>query len=206
MLKIEEIMAGLMDFLFGSSDKLKKVQTMNPQQNQLLMNLLSQLGIGSGQGEPGSVGGNYQKAQDYLSQLLQGGDEAFNRFEAPYKRQFQEEIVPGLSERFAGLGALGGGLSSSGFGQSLSSAGAGLSERLASLRSSLQNQAYGQATNQFNNLSQLGLGAQPFGYITQRGTTGIIPQALSNLVGGINPGAVSGLSGSIGNLFSSLFI
>lgn len=200
-------MAGFFDFLFGSEDKLKQVPTMNPQQNQLLMQLLSQLGIGGqGQNQPGSVGGNYNQAQNWLSQLLQGGDEAFNRFEAPYKRQFNEQTVPGLAERFAGLGALGGGLSSSGFGQALSSAGAGLSENLASLRSGLQGQAAGQATNQFNQLANLGLGAQPFQYVKKNGSQGLLPNALANLLGGTTQGAASGLGGSLGSLLGALFI
>jgi hypothetical protein len=187
-------MAGLFDFLFGSSDQLKKVPTMTPQQNQLLQSLLSQLGIGGPQGNtPGTAGGNYQLAQDFINQLLQGNEEAFNRYEAPYKRQFQEEIIPGLAERFAGMGALGGGLSSSGFGQALGSAGAGLSERLASLRSGLQQQAGQQATNQFNLLSNLGLSAQPFGYERIQGQPGVLGQALGIGLGGLTGGLGLGL-------------
>lgn len=70
--------------------------------------------------------------QDKILQMLGGqvGEQPdFETFAAPYKRQFNEQIIPGISERFAGLG----GLSSSGFQQSLGQAGAGLSENLASM-------------------------------------------------------------------------
>lgn len=195
-------MAGLFNFLFGSSDKLKKVPTMTKEQNQLLMNLLSQLGIGGAQGSTqGSVGNNYQLAQDFINNLLQGDEQSFNRFEAPYKRQFQEEIIPSIAERFAGLGAMGGGLSSSGFGQALSSAGAGLSERLAQLRSGLQQQAGQQATGQYNILSQLGLGSQPYQYVNKQGSAGLLPQALSMGLGSLTPGAFQGIGSGLNRLF-----
>lgn len=82
-----------------------------------------------------------QQFQDQILKLLGGelgGEEDFESFAAPYKRQFNEETIPGISERFAGLG----GLSSSGFTQSLGQAGAGLSEKLASLQQMLKRQKF----------------------------------------------------------------
>jgi hypothetical protein len=217
-------MAGIFDFLFGSSDKLQQVPTMNPQQQQVLSQLLSQLGMGSG------VGGNFQGANDYISQLLEGSPDAFNRFEQPYLRQFNEQTVPGLAERFAGAGAMGGGLSSSGFGQALSSAGAGLSDSLAALRAQLQGGAANQAMGQYNQTASMGLGANPFGYERLQGSPGVLGQALGiglggglgnwmNNYGGNNQGnqnnspnaagalggASSFLGGTMGDIFRNMF-
>jgi len=61
--------------------------------------------------------------------------------------QFQNEIMPGIAERFASRGALG----SSGFGQSLSTAGAGLSNTLAQLKAGLQQQAGDKIMGQYQN-------------------------------------------------------
>jgi hypothetical protein len=115
-------------------------------------------------------------------QLGEGQD--FESFSAPYKRQFQEQTIPGLSERFAGLG----GLSSSGFTQSLGQAGAGLNEQLASLFE-------GQKMKKFQSLL-------PFAF-QQRFSTGIQPQGqnwLAELLGPILQGYGSGLGSNLGNI------
>lgn len=110
------------------------ISTFNPQQqqgfSQLIQMLMGQLGGGQGLFGQGS---------NYLQNLLSGSPEAFSNFEAPFKRQFEQETVPGIAERFSGLGS--GAQSSSAFQQALGQAGAGLSENLASLRSGLQMQA-----------------------------------------------------------------
>jgi hypothetical protein len=74
--------------------------------------------------------------QDLFGQLLgslQGklGGEGIERFQAPYLRQYQQEIVPGLAERFSGAGA--GAQSSSAFQQALGGSAVDLQERLAAL-------------------------------------------------------------------------
>jgi hypothetical protein len=54
----------------------------------------------------------------------------------PDIRNFNENIIPGLSEQFAGMGA--GGLSSSGFRNAAVGAGTDLSERLGAIRANLR--------------------------------------------------------------------
>ena len=103
--------------------------TLNPQQSQM-MNMLMQLFSGQG----GQMGG----PMGQLQQLLSGSPEATKQFEAPLMRQFNEQTVPGLAERFSGMGA--GAQRSSGFQQALGQAGAGLSEQLGSLRGGMQMQ------------------------------------------------------------------
>ena len=85
---------------------------------------------------------------------------------APELRKFNEEIIPRLSEEFAGMGA--GGLSSSGFQNAAVSAGTDLSERLGAIRAGLRSQgAAGLA-----NIGQQSLGNYTQDVVTERGTEG----------------------------------
>ena len=118
-------------------------------------------------------------------------------------QQFQEQILPQIAERFAGAGAL----SSSGFGQSVGGAASGLQAQLAQLFSQLQGQAAQQQQGQYNQLTQQGLNYQPFGYYTQKGSSGFLPSILSAVgtaAAGPIGGAIGNVAGSgISNLFKS---
>lgn len=148
------------------------ISTFAPQQQQAFSQLLSMLNGLGGQGT------------QYWQELLSGSPEAFERFEAPYRRQFNEQIVPGIAERFAGVG----GLSSSGFQQALGRASTDLSERLASLREGMRSQVPGQAMSGLQNL--LGMNTQAF-----------LPKQMpfwQNLLLGLSGGVGQGL-GSLGS-------
>lgn len=131
-----------------------RFSTLDPQQQQIYQMLTQMLGSG----------GNFQQAQDYQSQLLSGDPAAYEKFEAPYKRQFNEQIVPGLAERFSGMGA--GAQSSSAFQQALGGAGADLSERIASMREGLRYQASSQPFEQLMRL----LGLETQGLVKKKGS------------------------------------
>ena len=118
--------AGLGGMLGGGDKGDKEIRRNLFTENQ--QGLLNQI-IGGLSGEGKGIG----LGLDYLNDLMQGG-EAFDRASAPMMRQFQEQTLPGLSERFAGSDAM----QSSAFGQSLGSAGAGLQENLAALRGQQQ--------------------------------------------------------------------
>lgn len=150
------------------------VSTFNPQQGQAFQQLL------------GSLGGVGQHAANYWQELLSGNSESYDKFAAPYMRQFNEQIVPGLSERFAGAGAL----SSSGFQNALGQAGAGLSENLASLREGLRGQAATQSMGGLQNL----LGMETQAFLPKQ--LGFLKQLLLGLSGGVGQGI-----GSIGGGF-----
>lgn len=171
--------------------------TMAPQQQQLFQQLLSGM-FGGGQNPLFGAG------QNYLQQLLGGGPEATAAFEAPYLRQFQEQTVPGLAERFAGLGS--GAQSSSAFQQALGQAGAGLSENLASLRSGLQMQALPQALQYsqqpFNQARSL-LDVSSLGFAPKQ--TPWWQSLLAGLGGGVGQGIGMGATGGIGSIFGKLF-
>jgi hypothetical protein len=187
-------MPSFSDWLLGSPDKLKKIDTGTKAQQQFggtdLISMLQQL---MGQG------GGQQLANQYDQNLLKGGpgdQGAYDQFSQPYLQQFQEQIAPRIAEQFAGAGAL----SSSGFGQALGGAGAGLQSQLAELFSSLQQGAAGRQQNQFGNLSQLGLGYQPFAYQQKEGSAGMLGPlatglgtALAGPLGGLAAGGISSL-------------
>jgi hypothetical protein len=167
-------MPGFGEFLFGSSGGIKKKQVYTPQQMSFLNNLLGSLIQGGGQG-----GGNFL---DYYNQLLGGGEESdFERFAAPFRQEFQDQTIPMLAERFAGIGGgMGGGmsgaLSSSGFGQSLSSAGSQFQNQLAALYAGLRQHAAGQMAG----LAGAGLGAQPYALLQKQASPGFLPTLAGN--------------------------
>lgn len=124
-------MASIWDILFGKSEKMQNVSTLNPQQQQAHNQYMQAI---SGQG----AGGAFGDAADYYRSLLGGDSETEQQMAAPMMRQFQQDIIPGLSEQFAGMGS--GGLSSSSFRNAGVQAGTDLSERLAALRAGLRQQ------------------------------------------------------------------
>lgn len=162
----------LQDFLFGHSPETKQAQTMTPEQQAL-----QQLTV-SGLGSPTS------SALQYLQQILGGDEELMKQFEAPLMRQFEQEIVPGIAERFAGMGT-GGAQDSSAFQQTLGRAGKELSTDLASLRAGLKSQAV-QALQ--------GL----MGQGNQRAFENIYDPGSYGLVGGAAQGAAQGLGQAAG--------
>ena len=177
-------MPGLWETLFGRGEKMQQVPTLNPMQQQGLEDVFSQLqNLGQG---------GYKNATDYFSKLVSGDPGALAQFEAPYRQQFEQQTIPRLAERFAGLNPMGGGLSSSGFGQALGGAGAGLQAQLAGLHGGLRQQAGNQLMNQFNNLSGLGLGTRSFENFFRPGNAGLVGESLSGALGGLSQGVGQG--------------
>lgn len=150
----------LFDFLFGGTEKMP---TMDKNQKRMLSQIMNMLS------PQGQLGQGYQGALGLQQQLMDPSSAATQQFMDPYMREFEQQTVPGLAERFAGAGAMGGGLSSSGFGQSLSMAGSDLQSKLAALKSQLGQQAAGNLMNQFSGMSGQALGAQPFMYSQKAG-------------------------------------
>ena len=188
-------MPGIMEFLFGGGDSLEKINNFSPEQQGAYQQIMNAL---FGPGAQG--GGAYGQATQSLMDLLDPSSEAYEKFAAPYMRQFNEEIIPGLAEQYAGLSPQGGALSSSGFGQALGSAAGGLQERLASLRTGLQQQGRGEAFGQANQA----MGYQPFQYMQHQGTAGLIPSALAGFTGSLGQagfGSLGGFSNQIRGLF-----
>jgi hypothetical protein len=75
----------------------------------------------------------YQEGLAYILDLIGGSPESRQAFEAPYKEQFEQYIIPNIAERFAGRGTGAGALSSSALYNSLAQAGKSLETDLASM-------------------------------------------------------------------------
>lgn len=137
--------AGASSFFGGSSDKHGQRSRLSKKQQPLLQQLID---ANMKQG----AGGSFGTAADYYRDLMSNDSQTMNQLSAPEMRKFNEEIIPGISEQFAGMGS--GGLSSSGFRNAAVGAGTDLSERLGAIRANLRSQgAAGLA-----NLGQIGLG------------------------------------------------
>lgn len=158
------------NFFFGSSPKMKQRSRLGPEQ----MGLYNQM-LASAAG-PGA-GGAFGTAADYYRQLLSPDSATAQAMFAPEMRRFQEEIIPGLSEQFAGMGS--GNLSSSGFRNAVVNAGTDLQERLGAIRAQLQQQ--GAA-------GLLGIGQ-----------LGVSPQYQENYAIGGQPGFLSQLAPGVGS-------
>ncbi|MFQ5685097.1 MAG: hypothetical protein ACE5GV_00405 [Candidatus Scalindua sp.] len=172
-------MASLRESLFGTKGKFKQFETLTPQQRGLIDQLIGGLG---------GPGGLQQQGLGALGGLLGGGQQFFEQLQAPALRQFEEQTVPGIAERFTGLGA--GAQRSSAFAQGLGGAGERLAETLAGQRAGLGLQA--QQTGLQGLLSLLGIAQQPqFGAAFQPGREG----ALGGILGGIGRGVLGGLGG-----------
>lgn len=158
-------LSGLFGIGKGKKDKVKDYSPYNKQQQNFIGNQLEALGPLN------------EDAISYIQQLLSSDPEALSAFEQPYLDKYNQETVPGIAERFAGIGAQ----SSSGFNQAMAQGARGLQTDLAALRSGLKS----QALNQLNMMTQTGLKPMNQPYV-QKGTPGLFesmgPQGITNLL------------------------
>ena len=159
-------MPKLSELLFGKKGGIERAPRFTDEQMQLFNQYL------------GNIGGAQGMGLDWLQGILSGEPGAFEAFEAPMKRQFEQEVIPTIGERFAGAGSHGA-TSASGLNQSLSQAGRELTQNLAQLRGGLQQSALGQLQG------MLGMAYQPtFESLYRQPTMGAVP----GLAGGIGQG------------------
>lgn len=179
------------NFFGGTPEKHERVSTLLPEQEALFDQLIK-AGMGKG------AGGAFGTASDYYRDLLSNNSEDFNSFAAPQLRQFREDIIPSLSEQFAGMGS--GGLSSSGFRNAAVNAGTDLSERLGAIRAQLRQ----QGAQGLLGLGQAGLQNFSQDVMTQPGSEGFLSSFAPAIGSGI--GALGGpLGSSIGNMAGNFF-
>ena len=144
----------------------------------------------------------YQQGQGFLSSLFNDQD-FFNRFEAPAFRQFNEEIAPGIANRFASMGS-GGSLGSTGFRNQIAREGGNLATNLAAQRGNMQQQAVpqllGYSQQPFSNLMSLYQQAlQPTQNVYQPPSQGFFGPIAGALAGG----AAQGLGQQWGQNFAN---
>lgn len=151
-------------FFTGTPAKRENVSTLRPEQEGLYNQLVNA-------GQQRGAGGAFGDAADYYRNLLSDDSADYNAFAAPAMRQYNEDIVPGLSEQFAGMGA--GGLSSSGFRNAQIQGATDLAERLGSIRANLR-QAGAQG---LAGIGQAGLQSFSQNMETRPATEGFLSQA-----------------------------
>lgn len=174
-----------MSFFTGSPGKVKNVSTLRKEQEPLYQQLIK-----SGM-QPGA-GGAFGGAADYYRNLLSDNSADYNAFAAPALRQYNQDIVPGISEQFAGMGS--GGLSSSGFRNAQVQGATDLAERLGSIRAQLRQ----QGAQGLQNIGQLGLGSYSQLMQTQPGSEGFL-SSLAPAIGG----ALGSFAGPLGTALGS---
>lgn len=141
----------------------------------------------------GQPGGAYDKSIGLLQGYLDPNSDVYQNFEAPYLQKFNQQVIPGLAERFAGFGAQGGGLSSSGFGQALGAAGANLQTDLVAMKANMQRQSISDILNQYNQMSTGVMNDQPFSRVAQ--APGTFSSIMSGIGGMKNPYGAPQLGG-----------
>lgn len=179
----------------GTPGRFEQQSMLGPEQQNLYQQMLAAL---SGQG----AGGAFGQAADYYRDLMSDDSKTFQSFAAPEQRRFNEDIIPGLAEQFAGMGS--GGLSSSGFRNAGVQAGTDLSERLGAIRAQLRQQgAAGLA-----GMGQFGLG-QFNENIYRKGQPGLIDSLapVAGQVAGMYLGGPAGaaVGGTLGSNFANMF-
>lgn len=183
---------GFWDFFTGTPEKRENVSTLRPEQEGLY-NQLTNAGKGRG------AGGAFGDAADYYRNLLSDDSADYQAFAAPALRQYNQDIVPGISEQFAGMGA--GGLSSSGFQNAQIQGATDLAERLGSIRANLR-QAGAQG---LANIGQQGLQSYSQNMVTQPGTEGFL-SSVAPAIGTAAGAAIGGPFGAaIGNMAGNWF-
>ena len=175
----------------GSKEKHRQVSRFLPEQEKLASQLFK---AGTGPG----AGGAFGNAADYYYGNIGGTPEDYERFAAPEMRNFNENIIPGISEQFAGMGA--GGLSSSGFRNAAVGAGTDLSERLGMIRAQLRSQAAQGLTN----IGQIGLQNYSQDQMVQPSSPGFFEQ-IAPAVGQMGMSYMSQGMGGGGNSGGGMF-
>jgi len=186
------------NFMSGTPEERENVSLLRPEQEDLYQQLV-------GAGKAPGAGGAFGTAADYYRNLLSDDSADYQSFAAPQLRQYGEEIMPGISEQFAGMGA--GGLSSSGFRNAQTQGAVDLSERLGQIRANLR-QAGAQG---LQNIGTQGLGSYSQNMVTKQGSPGFLSAiapavgtAVGAYFGGPAGAAAGGAAGQgIGNWFGS---
>lgn len=186
------VAGGAAGLFSGNPDAEKKFQNLTPEQQQFLSTFI---------GDLQQSRGGYNKALNQTEQFLDPNSQAYRDFEDPYIREFEQQTVPGLAEKFAGYGAESGALSSSGFGQALGSAGANLKSTLANLKAQMMRTAAQDLFGQYNQQSATALGTNSFTNAYQPGTKGFGANALEGIAGGFGQAAGQNAYGKAQNYF-----
>lgn len=116
-------MTAILRTLFGRSGRQRNVDIYNPTQTALLDDIVNRI-------------------SGVLPGYIQGRDQDFETYAAPFRRSFQQQTLPALENRYANLLGSGGYEGSSGFINSLGTAAKEFEEDLAARRIAMQNEDF----------------------------------------------------------------
>ena len=148
-----------------TGDKAKQGSSFSKGQKGGIQDILDSIKNISGGAQDITQNPQFQQGQDWLMSMF-NDPEFFKNFEAPLQRQFQEQTVPDLANRFASQGS-GGAMGSTGFRNQLAREGSNLHTNIAALRGQMQQGAIPQLMNYAqqpfqNYMSLAGLGTTPY--------------------------------------------
>lgn len=161
-------MGGFKEFFLGNAPERENVSTLRPEQEKQYRNLQK---AALKKGAPGVYG----DVADYHRSNLSDNPADFDKFAAPALRQYNEDIVPGLSEQFAGMGA--GGLSSSGFQNAQIQGATDLSERLGAIRAELRQ----RSAEGLQGIGDRSLQSYSTNVETRPGSEGVLPGLVKSI-------------------------
>lgn len=140
-----------------TGDKAKKTSSFSSGQKGGIQDLLDAISGMRGGAQDITQQPGYQAGNEWLQSMFSDPD-FFKSFEAPMQRQFQEQTIPDLANRFASMGS-GGALGSTGFRNQAIREGSNLQSNIAALRGGMQQQAVpqllGYAQQPFSNMMQM---------------------------------------------------
>lgn len=168
---------GFDEMMMGSEAKIEKINKWTPEQMKAFKEFWKTENIKS---DP-----LYQKGNKYLQDLLGGGQGAYDLFENPLMQKYQQDIAPGIAERFAGLGAG----SSSGFNQSMARGAENMVGQLGEMRGKLTQNALQQslqyAQQPYSN-QLAGFQMSPYEVVAQGGSPGLIQEGITGLLSNLS--------------------
>lgn len=124
-----------------TGNKEKQGSTYSKGQRSFIDDILKQVKGMSGQQDI-TQNPQFQQGNEFFNSLF-NDPSFFEKFEAPAMRQFNEEIIPGVANRFASMGS-GGSLGSTAFRNQLGRESSNLATNLAAQRGQMQQQAIPQ--------------------------------------------------------------
>jgi len=166
-------MPKLKEWLFGKKDKKKQLPTISPEQSQIMQ--LIQQGLTSGQGPFADIFGQFNP-QDFQKGVSE-----------PAIKQFQEQILPMVQEKFISGNQIGG----SGFRNAALKAGTDLQSQLAQL---LYTAKQTQGQNRQRGIESY-LNVRPHENVIRGGTEGLIPGAVKGFAQGAGQAAGAAIAG-----------
>lgn len=169
-------MPSLKEFLLGPKEKVKQATTQTPEMEELMKLLIT--GLSEGKGQFADIFGPFN-------------EQAFEKgVSQPALKNFQENILPTIQEKFIGQGQT----QSSGFNRGLLKAGTDLQSQLAALLYNAQQQ---QQQNRLQGAQTI-LGTKPFENIYRPGGEGLVQGVLKGFATGVGQGIGGGATGGVG--------